>query len=74
MSGGRLRIAREPSDFEYLGDMDGLTVARAEQLLVGKSLIAALAGSIPEMKAMRDRCLLAGIAVSVGCPPGAGKG
>jgi len=37
-------------------------------------LIPAMAGSIPEMKALRDRCLAAGIPVAVGCPPGAGKG
>ena len=30
--------------------------------------------SIPEMKNLRDRCLVAGIPAIVGCPPGAGKG
>lgn len=54
--------------------MDPLTIAAAEEQLDGKPLIAALAGSIPEMKALRDRCLEAGIPASVGCPPGAGKG
>jgi hypothetical protein len=54
--------------------MESLTIAAAEAELDGKPLIAALAGSIPEMKAMRDRCLDAGIPASVGCPPGSGKG
>jgi len=54
--------------------MDRLTIVDAEQALHGKPLIPAMAGSIPEMKALRDRCLAAGIAASVGCPPGAGKG
>jgi hypothetical protein len=51
-----------------------LTAAVAEKLLDGKALIAAMAGSIPEMKSLRDRCLLAGIPAVVGCPPGSGKG
>ena len=54
--------------------MDPLTAAHAEDLLDGKPLVPALAGSIPEMKTLRDRCLLAGIPAVVGCPPGAGKG
>jgi len=38
-------------------------------------MIPALSGSIPEMKAMRDRCAAAGIDAEVGCPPGAaGRG
>ena len=54
--------------------MSRLTAAEAEQLLEGLPLIPAMAGSIPDMKALRDRCLAAGIPVVVGCPPGAGKG
>lgn len=57
--------------------MDGfaeLTPASAEQLLDGKPLVAAMAGSIPDMKKLRDRCLVSGIPAIVGCPPGAGKG
>ena len=46
----------------------------AEALLDGKPLVAAMAGSIPEMKKLRDRCLERGIPAIVGCPPGAGKG
>ena len=53
--------------------MPRLTAAEAEDLLDGLPLVPALAGSIPEMKALRDRCLAAGIPVLVGCPPGAGK-
>ena len=54
--------------------MPSLTAAQAEELFDGLPLVPALAGSIPEMKALRDRCLAAGIPVLVGCPPGAGKG
>ena len=54
--------------------MPPLSAAEAEDLLDGLPLVPALAGSIPEMKALRDRCLAAGIPVLVGCPPGAGKG
>jgi hypothetical protein len=38
------------------------------------TIVPAISGSIAEMKALRDRCLEAGIAAIVGCPPGAGKG
>ena len=54
--------------------MEQLTPALAEELLDGEPLIPAMAGSIPDMKALRDRCLVAGIPALVGCPPGAGKG
>ena len=39
-----------------------------------KTLVPAMSGSIPEMKALRDRCLAAGITAEVGCPPGAASG
>lgn len=54
--------------------MDPLTVDDAEELLAGVPLVPAMAGSMAEMKSLRDRCLAAGIPVLVGCPPGAGKG
>jgi hypothetical protein len=38
------------------------------------TVVAALGGSLIDMKRMRERCLEAGIAAEVGCPPGAGKG
>jgi hypothetical protein len=50
-----------------------LTAAEAEDMLDGLPLVPAMAGSIPEMKALRDRCLAEGIPVLVGCPSGAGK-
>jgi len=53
--------------------MNRLTVATAEDMLDGTPLVPALSGSIPDMKKLRDRCLDAGIAVMVGCPPGAGS-
>ena len=53
---------------------DPLSIAQAEELLIDQPLVPALAGSIPEMKAMRDRCLAAGIPATVGCPPHAGGG
>ena len=51
-----------------------MTSTEAEELLAGLSLVPAMAGSIADMKALRDRCLAAGIAALVGCPPGSGKG
>ena len=56
--------------------MSGVTmkIDEAEELLAGLPLVPVMAGSIAEMKALRDRCLAAGIPVLVGCPPGAGKG
>jgi len=47
-----------------------LTAAAAEDLLDGLPLIPAMAGSIPEMKTLRDRCLAAGIPALIGCPGG----
>jgi hypothetical protein len=54
--------------------VDPLSIADAEAFLDGLPLVAAMAGSIAEMKSLRDRCLAAGIPALVGCPPGAGKG
>jgi hypothetical protein len=51
-----------------------MTSREAEELLDGLPLVPASAGSIADMKSLRDRCLDAGIAALVGCPPGAGKG
>ena len=47
----------------------------AETLLDGLPLVPAIAGSLQEMKALRERCLAQGIPALVGSPPGsAGKG
>jgi hypothetical protein len=54
--------------------METLTITAAEEQLEGLPLVPAMAGSIADMKALRDRCLAAGIPVLVGCPPGAGTG
>ena len=51
-----------------------MTPEDAEQELDGLPLVPVMSGSIPEMKALRDRCLAKGIPVLVGCPPGGGKG
>ena len=51
-----------------------LTIADAEEMLDGLPLVPAMAGSIPDMKLVRDRCLAAGIPALIGCPPGSGKG
>ena len=51
-----------------------MTVDLAEELLAGKPVVPAMSGSLAEMKALRERCLAAGIPALVGCPPGAGKG
>jgi hypothetical protein len=61
-----------PSDPDLT--FEALTIAAAEELLDRVPLVPVMSGSIPEMKALRDRCLAAGIPVIVGCPPGAGKG
>jgi hypothetical protein len=55
-------------------DAPPMTAAEAEHFLAGVPVVPALSGSIPEMKALRARCLAAGIPALVGCPPGAGKG
>jgi hypothetical protein len=47
-------------------NLDEMTAARAERLLAGRPLVAPLSGSIPDMKALRDRCLGAGIPATVG--------
>ena len=54
--------------------MEALTAAEADKLLDGLPVVPAMAGSIVQMKALRERCLAAGIPAIVGCPPGAGKG
>jgi len=51
-----------------------LTIEEAEADLDGISLVPVMAGSIPEIKVLRARCLAAGIPVVMGCPPGSGKG
>lgn len=68
--------APSPPDADAEADevRHGVTAAEAEELLDGLPLVPAMAGSIPEIKALRDRCLAAGIPALVGCPPGAGKG
>lgn len=53
--------------------MQPLTAAQADEMLDGLPVVPAIAGSIAEMKALRDRCLQAGIPALVGCPPGGGK-
>ncbi len=55
------------------GVMEPLTAAEADELLDGLALVPAMAGSIAEMKALRERCLASGIPALVGCPA-AGKG
>ena len=50
-----------------------LTIAEAEEALDGLPLVPVMAGTIQDMKALRDRCLAAGVPVIVGCPPGSGK-
>jgi hypothetical protein len=51
-----------------------VTAAEADDLLDGLPLVPAVAGSLAEMKSLRERCLAADIPALVGCPPGAGKG
>jgi hypothetical protein len=51
-----------------------MDASEADELLDGLPLVPAMAGSLADMKALREKCLTAGIAALVGCPPGAGKG
>ena len=51
-------------------DTPPLTPALVEEMLDGLPLVPAMAGSIPEMKVLRDRCLAAGIPALIGCPGG----
>ena len=48
-----------------------MTPAEADDLLDGLPLVPAMAGSLQEMKALRERCLAAEIPALVGCPGGA---
>ncbi|HPH67133.1 MAG TPA: hypothetical protein PLF40_15370 [Kofleriaceae bacterium] len=50
-----------------------MTANEAEELLAGQALITATAGAIHEMKALRERCLAAGIPATIGCPGGGGS-
>jgi hypothetical protein len=54
--------------------VDELTPDTAAEFLDGLPVVPAMAGSIADMKLLRDRCLAAGIPAIVGCPPGSGKG
>ena len=49
-----------------------LTVDHAEAMLDGRPLIAALGGKLDDIKAVRAKCLAAGIPVLMGCPGGGG--
>jgi hypothetical protein len=51
-----------------------VTSEDAEQLLRDLPLVPAMAGSLQEMKALRDRCLAADIPALVGCPGGGSRG
>ena len=51
-----------------------MTDLDAEELLRGLPLVPAMAGSLQEMKSLRDKCLAADIPALVGCPGGGGKG
>jgi hypothetical protein len=48
-----------------------LTEAEAEDVLRDLPLVPAMAGSLADMKVLRDRCLAEGIPALVGCPGGA---
>jgi hypothetical protein len=50
-----------------------LTIGQAESMLAEQELITATAGAIHEMKALRERCLEAGIPAIIGCPGGGGS-
>jgi hypothetical protein len=43
----------------------------AEILAEADDIVPCTQGSIPDMKRLRDRCLAAGVAATIGCMPGA---
>jgi hypothetical protein len=47
-----------------------LTQDEAQERLGSSALVAALEGSLSDMKLVRDQCLSAGIPALVGCPGG----
>jgi hypothetical protein len=47
-----------------------LTIEEAEAELEGLPLVAAMGGSMNDIKAVRAKCLAAGIPVLMGCPGG----
>ena len=51
-------------------EAEPLSAEQAEEMLDGLPLVPCLAGNLPEMKVIRDRCLAAGIPALVGCPSG----
>ena len=51
-----------------------LTIEEAEAELEGLPLVAAMGGSMNDIKAVRAKCLAAGIPVLMGCPGGGGRG
>jgi len=54
-------------------DRTPLTIAEAEAMLDGLPLVAAMGGGMNDIKAVREKCLAAGIPVLMGCP-GGGRG
>jgi hypothetical protein len=55
-------------------DSSAISEQQAESALAGKDLVTATAGTIADMKVLRDRCLAAGIPATIGCPGGGGCG
>jgi hypothetical protein len=62
------------SDEDAPPTLTPLTIGEAEEALDGLPVVSIMAGTIADMKQLRDRCLAAGIPVLVGCPPSHGKG
>ncbi len=56
-----------------MDDREPLTIDEAEAMLGGLPLVAALGGSMNDIKAVRAACLAAGIPALMGCP-GGGRG
>jgi hypothetical protein len=52
---------------------EALTVDEAEDLLRGQPVVPVLAGSLQDIKKLRDQCLGAGIPVLMGCPDASGS-
>jgi hypothetical protein len=57
---------RSRARMRSIDDLDVMTAAFAERLLADRPLVAALSGSLRDMKVLRDRCLEASIPAMVG--------
>jgi hypothetical protein len=49
-------------------DAERITASQAEELLDGRAVVSCLAGTLPYIKEVRDKCLAAGIPAIAAAP------